>query len=225
MAGIRSAAGLVSRLTRQTASRYSCRPRSGVLAAYPPPQLQHLVALGRGLSTAPPDRALYLRDLMTGTEFFLVGTAHISRKSAEEVASVIQAVQPNTVMVELCPGRARQLMAQKHQEGGEGGGSSAFVQAVQTAAAGMNMPGDMTQKLLKAGMGGFYQFFRATGFDPGLEFKVAIQEAEKLGAHVVYGDVEVNTTLRVHTTTFQTGFFINGWSQKNNSSPMPPRRA
>jgi len=87
------------------------------------------------------------------------------------------------------------------------------------------MPGDMTQKLLKAGMGGFYQFFRATGFDPGLEFKVAIQEAEKLGAHVVYGDVEVNTTLRVHTTTFQTGFFINGWSQKNNSSPMPPRRA
>ena len=37
--------------------------------------------------------------------FYLVGTAHISAKSVEEVRSTVEAVQPDSVCVELCSTR------------------------------------------------------------------------------------------------------------------------
>ncbi|MDP6388253.1 MAG: TraB/GumN family protein, partial [Candidatus Pacebacteria bacterium] len=37
-------------------------------------------------------------------EFFLLGTAHISRNSVNEVKEVIEAVKPDSVCVELCEG-------------------------------------------------------------------------------------------------------------------------
>ena len=48
----------------------------------------------------------YLRNLKNGDEIFLVGTAHISRKSADEVRSVIRSVKPDTIFLELCDARA-----------------------------------------------------------------------------------------------------------------------
>ena len=51
----------------------------------------------------------YLRSLTNGDEVFLVGTAHISRKSADEVRSVIRSVRPETVFLELCDERARAM--------------------------------------------------------------------------------------------------------------------
>jgi len=47
-----------------------------------------------------------LRNLRNGSEIFLVGTAHISKTSAEEVRSVIRSVNPDNVFVELCDDRA-----------------------------------------------------------------------------------------------------------------------
>jgi pheromone shutdown protein TraB len=38
-------------------------------------------------------------------EIILVGTAHVSRESVEQVAAVIEAQKPDTVCVELCPSR------------------------------------------------------------------------------------------------------------------------
>lgn len=40
-----------------------------------------------------------------GTEYFLVGTAHVSAKSVEEVRNVIEQVKPDLVAVELCKAR------------------------------------------------------------------------------------------------------------------------
>ncbi len=40
-----------------------------------------------------------------GTEFYLVGTAHVSQKSVDEVRAVIEQVKPDVVAVELCKGR------------------------------------------------------------------------------------------------------------------------
>lgn len=48
---------------------------------------------------------------------FLVGTAHVSERSAEDVARVISAVRPECVVVELCRSRAAAL-----GDGGDGGG-------------------------------------------------------------------------------------------------------
>lgn len=42
-------------------------------------------------------------------QIFLVGTAHVSKASAEEVKAMIQAVKPQTVFVELDAERARRL--------------------------------------------------------------------------------------------------------------------
>lgn len=46
---------------------------------------------------------------MAWWQIFLVGTAHVSRSSAEEVRELIRVVQPTTVMVELCEKRAERL--------------------------------------------------------------------------------------------------------------------
>ena len=43
---------------------------------------------------------------MEPEEIFVVGTSHISRKSAEDVDRVIRAVRPDNVVVELCRSRA-----------------------------------------------------------------------------------------------------------------------
>jgi len=52
------------------------------------------------------------------------------------------------------------------------------------------------EKLLGASLKAVYQMFRLTGLDPGLEFKVALEEADRTGARVVHGDRAQELTLR-----------------------------
>ena len=71
-------------------------------------------------SSPVPETMSYLRDLRTGNEVFLVGTAHISRKSAEEVRSVIKSVKPDTVFLELCAARAAAMRSSTSRGSDEG---------------------------------------------------------------------------------------------------------
>lgn len=48
-----------------------------------------------------------------GSKVYLVGTAHFSEKSQDDVSLVIRNVQPDVVMVELCPSRVHIL---RHDE-------------------------------------------------------------------------------------------------------------
>ena len=50
--------------------------------------------------------------------------------------------------------------------------------------------------LLQTGLGLFYKLWELFGFTPGLEFKVAMQEARRIGARVVHGDQDVDITMR-----------------------------
>ena len=43
---------------------------------------------------------------------------------------------------------------------------------------------------------GFYRVLKTLGMDPGLEFKVAMEEAQKLRARIVYGDANVQETMQ-----------------------------
>lgn len=43
---------------------------------------------------------------------------------------------------------------------------------------------------------GFYRVLKLLGMDPGLEFKVAMAEAQAQGAKLVYGDANVQETLK-----------------------------
>ena len=71
---------------------------------------------GRPLS----ETSSLLRGLRTGAEVYLIGTAHVSRASADQVRATIRAVRPTTVFVELCPERAERLA-----RGGAAGESAA----------------------------------------------------------------------------------------------------
>jgi hypothetical protein len=127
----------------------------------------------------------YLRNLSNGAELYLVGTAHVSRKSAEEASAqcrlcprkprtdvaaassalqvrrVIRAVQPGTVVVELCDARAARLMSPHASK----------PSTLADALAALGAPGSLTSKLLGLGMKGFYAAWRHAGLEPGLEFK------------------------------------------------------
>lgn len=50
-------------------------------------------------------------------QIFLVGTAHVSKASTDEVQSMIRAVKPQTVFVEVDNARAERLMRGQEQKG------------------------------------------------------------------------------------------------------------
>ena len=56
-----------------------------------------------------PQLCHVLTDGKTGTKVYLIGTAHISEESCNDVRSIIGSVQPNAVVLELCSGRIHAL--------------------------------------------------------------------------------------------------------------------
>ena len=56
-----------------------------------------------------PPRKLTWSFLVPTPQIFLIGTAHVSRQSAEEVKELLSVVQPGTIMLELCEQRAERL--------------------------------------------------------------------------------------------------------------------
>ncbi len=46
---------------------------------------------------------------MDGRQFILIGTAHVSRKSVDEVKEIIETEKPVTVCVELCKSHYRSI--------------------------------------------------------------------------------------------------------------------
>ncbi|KAJ7282198.1 hypothetical protein O6H91_Y355600 [Diphasiastrum complanatum] len=108
-------------------------------------------------------RVSYLRNPESGAELFLVGTAHVSSKSAEEVREVIHKVKPDIVAIELCEERARNLMR---------GADNITLNFRQVLRELMKYPGGWGQKILHLFFKVFYQMMRDAGFEPGMEFKV-----------------------------------------------------
>lgn len=135
-----------------------------------------------------PTPQTYLRNISNGAEVFVVGTAHVSKRSAAEVSDVIRAVRPETVVVELCEARARKLM----NDAPPADAAATVAEVLRTLGA----PGDLTTKLIGLGLRGFYAMWRHAGLEPGGEFKAALTEARAVGANVVYGDQDASETMR-----------------------------
>ena len=144
-------------------------------------------------ATSPvPETMSYLRDLRSGSEVYLVGTAHISRKSADEVRSVIRSVKPDVVFVELCRARADAM-----RSGARDDRAGALPEPQRQLRRSLGAPGDLGEKLLGAGLKAVYQLLRQFhGLDPGLEFKVAMDECDASGARLVLGDRDQDATIR-----------------------------
>lgn len=115
-------------------------------------------------------------------ELFLVGTAHVSRKSVEEVREVIRKLKPDTVCVELDAARLDALRDDKRWHGLDPRG---ILRPYR--------PGLFLASLLFAGFQ--KRLGDRLGARPGMEMLAAVEAAESIGAGVVLADREIQATL------------------------------
>lgn len=115
-------------------------------------------------------------------EIIIIGTAHISNKSVEEVNYVIERELPQIVAVELCAKRYRALRGDVPGE-----------LSIRDILKGGNLYFVLVQWLLafaqkKIGAG--------VGVKPGAEMLSAIDKAEEIGARIVLVDRDIQITLQ-----------------------------
>ncbi|XP_028101812.1 traB domain-containing protein-like [Camellia sinensis] len=115
-------------------------------------------------------------------DVYLVGTAHVSQESCQEVQAVISFLKPQAVFLELCSSRVPVLTLQNLK--------------VPTMAEML----DLWKKQHNI-FGILYSWFLAKVASklevlPGSEFRVAFEEASKYGAKVILGDRPIQITLR-----------------------------
>lgn len=118
-----------------------------------------------------------------GTEFVLLGTAHVSRTSAEAVRSMLEDEHFDAVAVELCESRYRSIRDP------EAFRDLDLYRVIREGKAGLvaaNLALSAFQKRLAE------QF----GIEPGAEMKAAIHGAEERGLPLWLVDREVGVTLK-----------------------------
>ncbi|KAK9796679.1 hypothetical protein WJX73_007300 [Symbiochloris irregularis] len=185
------------------------------------PELRPLVEQGVLLVISRPEGYVERRKdgYQEPEHIVLVGTAHVSQKSADAVTEVVQALQPDSVVVELCRSRSAVLQGDPAAEGEahdreqHGPDSAASLPTQQQpqkpnplGLSGGNLGealmrsvrlGGGTQVLIRAIMAG--QVKKATasmGLATGAEMQAARAAAEEVGANIVLGDRPIEMTLQ-----------------------------
>lgn len=130
------------------------------------------------------DTLSYLRDARANREVYLIGTAHISQRSAEEVGDLIRLVRPAHVAVELCPQRKARLQADAQQHD-------------QMSALLRSFGGNESDAMLRAAFQALNGLWKQYGLVPGVDFKAALDAADAIGASVHCIDRDVDETLRL----------------------------
>ncbi|MBW1943996.1 MAG: TraB/GumN family protein [Deltaproteobacteria bacterium] len=115
-------------------------------------------------------------------QIILIGTAHVSRKSAEEVSRVIEEERPDTVSVELCQSRYQSLTQKKRWE------ETDLIKAIKEKKAFLLLSNLMLSYFQK-------RIGKKLGIRPGEEMVKAIEGAEAIGAHIHLADRDIRTTL------------------------------
>lgn len=115
-------------------------------------------------------------------DVYLVGTAHVSKESCDEVQAVISFLKPQVVFLELCASRVTVLTPQDVKV-------PTFGEMVEMWKRKQNLFGILYSWFL-AKVASKLEVF------PGAEFRVAYEEATKYGGKVILGDRPVQITLR-----------------------------
>ncbi|MFW6290794.1 MAG: TraB/GumN family protein [Spirochaetota bacterium] len=118
-----------------------------------------------------------------GREFILLGTAHVSRDSVEEVGRAIRELEPDRVCVEIDEARHRSLVEKRSWE-------SLDVYKVIREKKGFLLLGNLVLSSFQRRMGA------DLGVTPGEEMLAAMQVAQELGIPTSFVDREIHTTLR-----------------------------
>jgi len=125
-----------------------------------------------------------------GSIVYLVGTAHFSKESQDDVAQVINQVKPDIVVIELCNSRHSIL---------------SIDESTISNVSGITLA-DLRGSIKKLGLtqGIFYQLMlnisanisRELGMVPGGEFRRAVIEAKKYDSYIYLGDRPVDITIK-----------------------------
>lgn len=118
-----------------------------------------------------------------GKEIILVGTAHVSRQSAEEVKALIEEEQPDTVCVELCQSRYQSITDNDKWKNTD----------IFKIIKGGKAPLLLVNLLMSS-----YQKKLAEQFNiqPGQEMIQGIASAKEIGANLVLADRDIQTTFK-----------------------------
>ncbi len=112
----------------------------------------------------------------------LIGTAHLSRESADLVARVIEEERPETVCIELCESRYQSLTRKQKWQ------NTDLLKVIKEKKAFLLLSNLMLAYFQK-------KIGKRLGIRPGEEMLRAIAEAEAIGAHIHLADRDVRTTL------------------------------
>ena len=122
-------------------------------------------------------------ELDGGRQVYLVATAHVSKQSVQDVRDTIDAVQPDTICVELCESRYRNIMDREQWK------RTNIVKIIREKKAML-----LLSSLI---MSSFQRRIAAQlGVKPGAEMVEGIRQAEKRDALLVLADRDIQITLR-----------------------------
>ncbi|MCA9517715.1 MAG: TraB/GumN family protein [Myxococcales bacterium] len=118
-----------------------------------------------------------------GKTLYILGTAHVSKASVEEVERLIEEIRPDTVCVELCEARFQALTDRERWKKLDifeviKGGKTLFLLA--------NLAVGAYQRRLGAEL----------GVQPGAELLAAVDKAQEVGAEVILADRDIHVTLK-----------------------------
>ena len=130
-------------------------------------------------------------------EILLVGTAHLAKRSVEDVQRVVRTVKPQCVVVELCRSRSGALYASQEPRGDAqarfGIGGSGFRDAVLRSVS----LGGTSALVLRYLLSRIYDRMSSVSqAQVGGEFEAARVAAEEVGAQIVLGDRPIEITLK-----------------------------
>ena len=115
-------------------------------------------------------------------EIILIGTAHVSRESADLVADVIEEQRPDTVCVELCESRYQTLTEKSRWE------ETDLIKVIKERKAFLLLSNLMLAAFQK-------KIGKKLGIKPGEEMLRAIQAANTVEAKIHLSDRDIRTTL------------------------------
>jgi pheromone shutdown-related protein TraB len=120
---------------------------------------------------------------MDGRTIYLVGTAHVSRESVEDVRNTVEITKPDTICVELCAARHKAIVQRDTWKQ-----MDIFKVIKEKKALFL-----LTQLI----MASFYKKIgEKLGVQPGAEMIEGIQQAEKEHAELVLADRDIQITLK-----------------------------
>jgi pheromone shutdown-related protein TraB len=117
-----------------------------------------------------------------GKKVILVGTAHVSRDSAQEAGDTIREEKPDTVCVELCPSRYQSIRQKERWQ------QTDIIKVIKEKKSFLLLSNLLLASFQK-------RIAKKLDINPGAEMIKAIETAEEVGAEIHLADRDIRTTL------------------------------